>query len=82
MLIEHYMDLLDDSGQIGITSYRCLICGEVIDHVILQNRVRPAPNLSFGAKQRKYAQRIEEDVSTTVTSSGAAGDDQDDRERS
>ncbi len=60
MVLEHYMDLQDDTGQIGMTALRCTSCGEVIDPVILQNRVKPAPNLLYGTKQRKYAQRIDE----------------------
>ena len=63
MIVDHYIDLQDDTGQIGLTALRCMSCGEVIDAVILQNRVRPAPNLLYGTKQRKYAQRIEPDES-------------------
>ena len=61
MVLEHYMDLQDDTGQIGMTAWRCTNCGEVIDPVILQDRIKPAPNLLYGTKQRKYAQRVGED---------------------
>ena len=37
MVLECYLDLLDDTGQIGITGWRCTSCGEVIDPVILRN---------------------------------------------
>jgi len=60
MVVEHYIDLQDDTGQIGLTALRCMSCGEVIDHVILENRFRPAPNLIYGTKQRKYAQRVDQ----------------------
>lgn len=60
MVVEYYMDLQDDTGQIGVKALRCTGCGEVVDAVILQNRVRPAPNLLYGTKQRKYAQRVDE----------------------
>lgn len=60
MVVEHYMDLQDDTGQIGMTALRCTSCGEVVDAVILENRVKPAPNLLYGTKQRKYAQRVDE----------------------
>jgi hypothetical protein len=60
MVWEHYMDLRDDTGQIGMTALRCTSCGEVVDDVILQNRVNPAPKLLYGTKQRKYAQRVDE----------------------
>jgi hypothetical protein len=61
MVTDYYMDLDDDTGQIGMTAWRCMICGEVIDPVILQNRVAPAPNLLYGTKQRTFAQRVEEE---------------------
>lgn len=58
MIVAHYMDLQDDTGQIGMTALRCTSCGEVVDAVILQNRINPAPNLLYGTKQRKYGQRV------------------------
>jgi len=60
MVLEHYMDLQDDTGQIRMTALRCTSCGEVLDPVILQNRFKPAPNLLYGTKQRKYAQRVDQ----------------------
>ena len=58
MVTEYYMDLQDDTGQIGITGLRCTSCGEFIAPVILQNRLNPAPNLLHVVKQRNYAQRV------------------------
>jgi len=58
MVTEYYTDLQDDTGQIGITGLRCTSCGNVIDSVILQNRLNPMPNLLHVVKQRKYAQRV------------------------
>ena len=63
MLTEYYRDLQDDTGQIGITGFRCTSCGEVIDSVILRNRVNPAPSLVHVVKQRQYAQRVEQSES-------------------
>ena len=63
MVIEYYMDLQDDTGQIGITGFRCTSCGEVIDPVILLNRVNPAPSLVNVVKQRQYAQRVDQSES-------------------
>ena len=60
MVTEYYIDLQDDTGQIGITGFRCTSCGEVIDPVILQNRLNPAPNLLHVVKQRKYAQQVDQ----------------------
>lgn len=72
MVLDHYIDLQDDTGQIGLDAWRCMSCGEVIDPVILDNRFGPAPNLIYGTKQRKYAQRVEQD--------GATGHDQQEEE--
>jgi phage major head subunit gpT-like protein len=73
MVVEHYIDLQDDTGQIGLTAWRCMSCGEVIDPIILQNRERPAPNLLYGTKQRKYAQPVDQ---VEAESSGSReGDD-------
>lgn len=69
MVMDYYMDLQDDTGQIGMTAWRCMSCGEVIDPVILRNRVGPAPNLLYGTKQRTFAQRVAEDPSFPTTSS-------------
>lgn len=60
MVIDYSMDLLDDTGQIDVTVWRCTSCGEVIDPTILRNRVERGPNLLYGTKQRKYAQRVGE----------------------
>jgi hypothetical protein len=59
MIMEYYLDLEDDTGQIGITGLRCTSCGDVIDSVILRNRLSPTPDLLQGVKQRKYAQRFD-----------------------
>jgi hypothetical protein len=58
--MEYYLDLEDDTGQIGITGLRCTNCGDVIDSVILRNRLNPMPDLLHGVKQRKYAQQVDQ----------------------
>jgi hypothetical protein len=58
MVVEYYRDLQDDTGQIGITGFRCSSCGKVIDRVILQNRLNQLPDLVHAVKRRKYAQRV------------------------
>ena len=73
MVLEHYMDLQDDTGQIGLTALRCTSCGEVIDPVILQNRVTPEPNLLYGTKQRKFAQRVEQEELNGSSHQNASG---------
>ena len=58
LLTQHYIDLLDDTGQIDITAWHCTMCGEVLDPVILKNRRSPPPNLLYGTKARKFSQRV------------------------
>jgi len=58
MVTEYYMDLEDDTGQIGITGVRCSSCGKVIDPVILRNRLNQTPDLLHVVKRRKYAHRV------------------------
>jgi hypothetical protein len=74
MVVEHYMDLQDDTGQIDIRASRCTSCGEVIDQVILENRFKPAPNLLYGTKERNFAQRVGESGSSSTSPSSEAGD--------
>jgi hypothetical protein len=69
MVTDYYMDLQDNTGQIGMEAWRCMSCGEVIDSVILRNRVGPAPNLLYGTKQRSFAHRGEENPSCSTTPS-------------
>ncbi len=76
MVVEHYMDLQDDTGQIDITALRCTSCGEVVDRVILENRFKPAPNLLYGTKQRKFAQRVGEGESVEAPGASGTGDDE------
>lgn len=58
MVTEYYMDLQDDTGHIGITGIRCSSCGEVIDPVILRNRLNQTPDLLHVVKRRTYSQRV------------------------
>lgn len=73
MVVEHYIDLQDDTGQIGLTAWRCTSCGEVVDPTILRNREQPAPNLLYGTKQRKYAQRVDQGESDSAGSQNDNG---------
>ena len=65
LLGQHYMDLLDDTGQIDITAWHCTMCGEVVDAVILKNRQSPPPNLLYGTKARKFSQRVTDIVDSS-----------------
>ena len=41
MVKERFQDLLDDTGQIHFYGWRCLVCGEILDPVIVTNRQQP-----------------------------------------
>jgi hypothetical protein len=76
MVTEYYMDLQDDTVQIGITGLRCTGCGKVIDPVILRNRLNPTPNLLHVVKQRKYAQWVNQSESDGQDRNGNGNDRQ------
>ena len=39
LVIDHCMDLMDGTGRLVFAALRCVQCGDVIDPVILRNRV-------------------------------------------
>jgi hypothetical protein len=41
MVTERFQDLQDDTGQIHFHGLRCLVCGEILDPVIVKNRQHP-----------------------------------------
>ena len=43
MVTKQCLDLLDESGHRDFRARRCVLCGEFIDPVILQNRQRSLP---------------------------------------
>jgi len=55
MVSDRFTDLLDDSGQLRFNGWRCIICGDVVDPIIVQNRnhkpatsSRPRPRQHIG----------------------------------
>lgn len=38
MILERYQDVLDEAGKINFHAWHCLVCGEVVDQVIVTNR--------------------------------------------
>lgn len=58
LVTEYCMNLQDDTGQIDFTAWRCAMCGNVMDPVILKNRQSPLPNLLYGTKVRKFSQQV------------------------
>lgn len=51
MIFETFRDMNDDTGRIAFTGFRCILCGEILDPVILSNRrQRPTPLLNRNRK--------------------------------
>lgn len=50
MISQIFEDIKDDTGHICFYGYRCLICGEIVDPVIMANR-QNRPHLQ--ARNRK-----------------------------
>ena len=58
MVRDDFLDLQDEVGQRWFVARRCLICGEVLDPVILKNRsARPKPMVDRG-RQWPKVQRV------------------------
>lgn len=38
MTYDRFQDLGDDTGQLSFSGWRCMICGEILDAVIVSNR--------------------------------------------
>jgi len=76
MVTEYYLDLQDVTGQISITGLRCTSCGEVIDPIILQNRLDPTLCLLHVVRKRKYAQRVDQDTPEGQDRNGQGSDKQ------
>lgn len=54
MVEDVFEDLRDDTGSLNFTGWRCIICGEILDPVIVTNREsRPSPLL--GRARKKFA---------------------------
>lgn len=52
MIGEWFQDLRDDTGQFNFEGMRCLICGEVLDPIILQNRTLGPEGVPAKRKRR------------------------------
>lgn len=39
MVVDHFIDMEDDSGQLWMRGWRCAICGEVMDPTIYKHRM-------------------------------------------
>ncbi len=50
MVEEMFEDLRDDTGSIRFPGWRCMLCGEILDPVILKNRASPSEPCGSGAR--------------------------------
>ncbi len=57
MVRDCFIDLLDDTGKMWFLGWRCMVCGEIVDSVILINRV----------SQAVYKRRAQRDLETAVS---------------
>ena len=56
MIEEEFSDLKDDTGFLNFRGWRCILCGEIVDSVILSNRKnRPAPLVGRNRKIMVYS---------------------------
>lgn len=57
MVQDIFEDLEDDTGNLCFRGWRCIICGEILDPVIVTNRdSRPSPLL--GRARKKFATQL------------------------
>lgn len=54
MVDDWFQDVRDDTGSINFKGLRCLICGEVVDPVILHNR-QVGPEGIPGRRKRRLS---------------------------
>ena len=57
MTPDYMLDLHDDTGTFGCNSWRCMICGEVTDAVILANRHTQINHLDQGQHPAKNGRK-------------------------
>jgi len=51
---ENCLDLRDDTGQWHFEAKRCLQCGDLVDPLILKNRLKASPELIKGKSRRLW----------------------------
>jgi hypothetical protein len=56
MVREEFSDYWDDCGKMRFSGWRCVACGEIVDPVILNNRVFPV--LYKGRARRYFATQL------------------------
>jgi hypothetical protein len=57
MVLDDFEDLQDDTGSLTFRGWRCVLCGEILDPVIVHNRAsRPTPLV--GRARKKFATQL------------------------
>ncbi len=56
MAVDWFHDIQDDTGQNYFKAWRCMVCGEVLDPVILRNRTTK-PAVLIGRQRRRARSR-------------------------
>ena len=51
MVVDHYIDLQDDSGNLWMRAWRCISCGDVLDAQIRSRRLLLKSNESAARTQ-------------------------------
>jgi hypothetical protein len=54
LVTENCLDFRDETGQWRFEAKRCLQCGDLIDPLILKNRLKPSPELIRGRSRRSW----------------------------
>jgi hypothetical protein len=52
MVVDVFEDMDDDTGILRFKAWRCLVCGEVLDPIILRHRVHRPPPVLGHARRR------------------------------
>lgn len=63
MVVDHYIDMEDDSGHLWLRAWRCLTCGEVVDpriykHRLIQTSLRNRVSTVMAEKRAKKTREV------------------------
>jgi len=63
MVVDHYIDMEDDSGHLWLRAWRCITCGEVVDpriyrHRLIQSSLRDRVTKVAAEKKAKKSREV------------------------
>ncbi len=63
MVVDHYIDMEDDSGHLWLRAWRCITCGEVLDpkiyrHRLIQSSIRDCVAKVAAEKKAKKSREV------------------------